>query len=166
MANNILIAGAPGIGKTSLISRLYRDLTPLVIKEYQILKGYRLATFDFQELVLAHIHIVGPDRFEDFGLNLDGFDKLVINQFSPDPNVELFLVDEIGMMECTSLLFRQTILKLINSDVPLIATLASLNVLDILKIRNRKDISVLNMTHKNREFIWKDVLVEISRPIT
>ena len=174
MANNVLITGAPGIGKTSLISRLYRDLTPLVIKgfykkaihEYQILKGYRLATFDFQELVLAHIHIVGPDRFEDFGLNLDGFEKLIINQLSPDPNVELFLVDEIGVMECTSLQFRQIILKVINSDIPLIATLASLNVLDILKIRNRKDISILNMTHKNREFIWKDVLVEISRPIS
>ena len=85
MAKNVLIAGAPGIGKTSLISRLYRDLTPLLIRgfykeaiqEYRILKGYRLATFDFQELILAHIHIIGPDRIGEFGLNLDGFNKLI-----------------------------------------------------------------------------------------
>jgi len=174
MAQNVLITGAPGIGKTSLISRLHRDLSPLVIRgfyktaiyEYQILKGYRLATFDFKELVLAHIHIVGPDRFNDFGLNLDGFEKLITYQLALNPNVELFLVDEIGMMECASLQFRTRILNVLNSKIPLIATLESLVVLDTLQIKNRKDVSVLNMTHKNRDSIWKSVLVEISRPST
>ena len=90
MAQNVLIAGAPGIGKTSLISRLYRDLTPLFIRgfykeaihEYRLLKGYRLATFDFQELILAHVHIVGPERIGQFGLNLDGFNELITHQLT------------------------------------------------------------------------------------
>jgi len=173
MAQNVLIAGAPGIGKTSLISRLHRDLTPLFIrgfykesiKEYQILKGYRLATFDFQELILAHIHIVGPDRIGEFGLNLDGLNKLVSHQLTLDPKVELFLIDEISMMECASFQFRQLIIKAMNSKIPMIATLASHDVLDILKIKERKDISILNMTHKNRDSIWKSVLVELSKPL-
>jgi len=172
MAQNVFIAGAPGIGKTSLISRLHRDLTPLfirgfykeVIQEDQILKGYRLATFDFQELILAHTHIEGPDRMGEFGLNLDGFNDLITNQLTPDPKVELFLIDEISMMECTSQQFRHMILKVINSKIPLIATLPSHEVLDILKIKNRKDIAIINMTHNNRDSIWKSVLVEISKP--
>jgi len=173
MAQNVLIAGAPGIGKTSLITRLHRDLTPLLIRgfykeaiqENQILKGYRLATFDFQELILAHIHIVGPDRIDEFGLNLDGLNDLISHQLIPDPKVELFLIDEISMMECTSLQFRQIIVKALNSKIPLIATLASHNVLDILKIKDREDISILNMTYKNRDSIWKSVLVELSKPL-
>jgi len=172
MAQNVLIAGAPGIGKTSLITRLHRDLTPLFIRgfykeaihEYQILKGYRLATFNFQELIMAHIHIVGPDRIGDFGLNLDGLNELISHQLTPDPKVELFLIDEISMMECTSLQFRHMIVKAMNSKIPLIATLASHDVLDILKIKDREDISILNMTHKNRDSIWKSVLVELSKP--
>jgi nucleoside-triphosphatase len=172
MAKNVFIAGAPGIGKTSLISRLYRDLTPLFIRgfykepiqEYKILKGYRLATFDFQELILAHVHIVGPDRMGEFGLNLDGFSKLISKQLSPDPKVELFLVDEIGLMECESKKFRQMILKIVDSPIPLIATLASHDVLDILKLKERDDISILNMTYKNRDVIWKNVMVELSKP--
>jgi nucleoside-triphosphatase THEP1 len=56
------------------------------------------------------------------------------------------------------------ILKVIDSKIPMIATLASHDVLDVLKIKNRKDISILNMTHKNRNSIWKSVLVEISKP--
>jgi nucleoside-triphosphatase THEP1 len=172
MAKNVLIAGAPGIGKTSLISRLYRDLTPLfirgfykeVIQEYRILKGYRLATFDFQELILAHIHIIGPDRIDEFGLNLDGFNQLITNQLAPDPKVELFLIDEIGLMECRSTQFRHMIIKIMNSKIPLIATLSSHEVLKTLKIKDRKDIAILNMTYKNRDIIWKNVLVELSKP--
>jgi len=174
MAKNVLITGAPGIGKTSLISRLHHDLAPLYIRgfykeaiyEYQILKGYRLATFDFKDLILAHIHIVGPDRIGELGLNLDGFNALLSQQLSPDPKVELFLIDEISMMECKSLQFRDMILNIINSNIPLIATIASHDVLDILNIKEREDISILNMNHKNRDSIWKSVLVEISKPFT
>jgi nucleoside-triphosphatase len=172
MAKNVFIAGAPGIGKTSLISRLYRDLTPLFIRgfykeaiqEYQILKGYRLATFDFQELILAHVHIVGPDKLGEFGLNLDGFNSLIKKQLKPDPKVELFLIDEIGLMECASIQFRKMILKILDSAIPLIATLPSHDVLDILKIKERKDIVLINMTYKNRDSLWKNVMVEISKP--
>jgi len=172
MAKNVFIAGTPGIGKTSLITRLYRDLTPLFIRgfykeaiqEYRILKGFRLATFDFQELILAHIHIVGPDRIGEFGLNIDGFDNLITQQLKPDPRVELFLVDEISIMECASQKFRQMILKIINSHIPLISTIASHDVLEILKIKEREDIAILNMTHKNRDSLWKNVMVEISKP--
>ena len=173
MAKNVLIAGAPGIGKTSLITRLHRDLTPLFIRgfykeaihEYQILKGYRLATFDFQELILAHMHIIGPDRSGEFGLNLDGLNDMISNQLNPDPKVELFLIDEIGLMECASLQFRQMIVNAMNSKIPLIATLASLDVLEILNIKNREDISIQKMSHKNRDSIWKSVLVELSKPL-
>ena len=172
MAKNVLIAGAPGIGKTSLIARLHRDLTPLFIRgfykeaiqENQILKGYRLATFDFQELILAHIHIVGPDRFGEFGLNLDGLNDLISHQLTPDPKVELFLIDEISTMECASLQFRHMIVKVMNSKIPVIATFASHDVLDDLNIKDREDISFLKMTHKNRDSIWKSVLVELSKP--
>jgi nucleoside-triphosphatase len=172
MPQNVLIIGAPGIGKTSLISHLHRDLTPLVIRgfykepvhENKLLRGYRISSFDFRELILAHSHIVGPDRFGAFGLNLDGFEKFVSRQLVVGKEVELFLIDEIGTMECLSALFRQKILEVMDSDIPLIATLASMDVLKTLQIKKRKDISLLQMTLKNRESLWKEVLVELSKP--
>ena len=171
MPQNVLIAGTPGIGKTSLITRLYRNLTPLVIRgfykeaiyENRILKGYRIGTFDFQELIIAHIHLVGPNRLGEFGLNLDGFDKIVSSQLKMSKEVELFLIDEIGAMECASPYFRQKILEVMDSSIPLIATLASVDILDALKIRARKDIALLKMTQINRDSLWKNVLVELSK---
>jgi nucleoside-triphosphatase len=171
MPHNVLIAGRPGIGKTSLINRLYRDLTPLYIRgfykeaifENNILKGYRISAFNFRELILAHIHIEGPDRFADFGLNLDGFDAIVNEQLRADRAVELFLIDEIGPMECRSELFRKSFLELLDSDIPVIATLTSIDVLKTLSIENRKDLVLLKMTISNRESMWKNVLLEISK---
>jgi nucleoside-triphosphatase len=171
MPHNVFVAGRPGIGKTALIYRLYRDLTPLLIRgfykeaiyENNILKGFRISTFNFRELILAHIHIEGPDRFNEFGLNLDGFDTIVSEQFHLDKLVELFLIDEIGSMECRSKIFREKFIDLLDSKVPVITTIAAIEVLDALKIKNRKDITLLKMTISNRDTIWKNILVEIDK---
>ena len=171
MPHNVFIAGAPGIGKTTLITRLHHDLTPLVIRgfhkeaiyENRTLKGYRLSTFNFDDLILAHMHIEGPDHIAGFGLNLDGFDALVARQLAIHKNVELILLDEIGVMECTSAFFRQKIREVLKSDIPLIATLASVEILDELKIKDSKDYALLSMTLKNRDSLWKTVMLEISK---
>ena len=171
MPHNVLIAGRPGIGKTALINRLYRDLTPLYIRgfykeaifENNILKGYRISTFNFKELILAHIHIEGPDRFAEFGLNLDGFETIVSDQLRVDKAVELFLIDEIGPIECRCGMFRKNFKNLLDSDIPVIATLTSMDVLEILNIKRRKDLILLKMTLSNRESMWKNVLLEMSK---
>ena len=169
MPHNVLVAGRPGIGKTALIYRLYRDLTPLLVRgfykeaiyENDILKGFRISTFNFKELILAHIHIEGPDRFNEFGLNLDGFDAILTDQFNQNKPVELFLIDEIGPMECRSKFFRETFVRLLDSEIPVIATVAAIDVLDVLSIKNRKDMALLKMTISNRDTIWKNVLLKI-----
>jgi len=171
MPQNVFIAGAPGIGKTRLIYRLYRDLSPLLIRgfhkeaihENEVLKGYRISTFNFEELILAHVHIEGPELYGNFGLNLDGFKKIISTQLDISGHVELFLMDEVGPMECTSEEFRHKFIEILDSEIPVIASLASIDILGVLKIKNRKDISLLKMTHRNRDSMWKNVLVEISK---
>jgi nucleoside-triphosphatase len=171
MPQNVFIAGVPGIGKTKLVNHLYRDLSPLLIRgfhkeairESDVLKGFRLSTFNFEELILAHVHIEGPDRYQDFGLNLDGFENIVASQFETSGHVELFMIDEVGPMECISKMFRHKFIDILDSDIPVIATLASIEILSVLDIKKRKDISLLKMTHSNRDSIWKNVLVEISK---
>ena len=83
---------------------------------------------------------------------------------APDPKVELFLIDEIGLLECASSQFRDMIVKIMNSKIPLISTLSSHDVLETLKIKKRNDLSILNMTYKNRDIIWRNVMVELSKP--
>lgn len=169
MPNNVIISGPPGIGKTTIIKHLIKDLKPLVLRgfykeeiiDYEICKGFRIITLDYNEQILAHIHFEGPDRIGEYGLNLEGFENLVLPELNIRDEVELFLIDEISRMECLSKRYCNQILKILNSKIPLIASLASADIPFITSIKQREDISLLHVTYKNRESLWKNILLEI-----
>ena len=169
MPNNVLITGPPGVGKTTIIKHLIKDLKPLVLRGFykeciidnQICKGYRILTLDYKEQVLAHIHFEGPDRIGEYGINIEGFENLVLPELEINKDVELFIIDEISNMECLSKQFCKQVLKILESEIPVIASLSLSDTPEILEIRSRKDISIVNVTYKNRNALWKTILLEI-----
>ena len=169
MALNVFITGAPGTGKTSVIKHLLHDLTPLVLRgfykeeiyENQTCKGYRVITFDFREQILAHVHFEGPDRIGPFGVNIEGFEKFILPELNNSNLTELYIIDEIGRMECLSLAFCEKFIGLLDSPIPLIATLDPIIFERFENLRQRKDTSILWITRKNKTDIWKNVLLEL-----
>jgi nucleoside-triphosphatase len=169
MPNNVFITGPPRIGKTTIIKHLIKDLKPLIMRGFfkeciidnQICKGYRILTLDFREQVLAHIHFEGPDRIGEYGINIEGFENFVLPELEVIEDVELFIIDEISNMECLSKKFCIRVLQILESDIPLIASLSLSDIPEILDIKNRNDISILNVTYKNRNALWKKILLEI-----
>ena len=169
MTKNVFITGPPGIGKTTVIKRLLKDLTPLIVKgffkeeiiENNVCKGFRIVTLDFQDQILAHVFIEGPHRVAGFGINVEGFENLVLPQLKITKEVDLFVIDEIGPMECVSLKFCEQIKQIMNSSIPLIAALVGSEIPGIPKLKNRKDVALLQVNQKNKEYLWKNVLLEL-----
>ena len=169
MPNNILITGPSEIGKTTLIKRLLKDLTPLLVRgfykepiiEYNILKGYRVITLDLKWQILAHIDIQGPDRINNIGVNVDGFEQLVLPHLSLFAGTELFVIDEIGEMECLSSKFCHQVKLIISSDIPLIASVNNGYLSEINNLISKNDASIIQLTKKNRNHLWKDILLKI-----
>ena len=169
MPNNILIIGSPRIGKTTLIKRLLKDLTPLVVRgfykesiiENNILKGYSIITLDLKWQILAHINIEGPDRIEDIGVNVDGFEQLVLPHLSLFTGTELFIIDEIGKMECLSDKFCQQVKQIFDSNIPLIATGTNDRLPYLDNLASRDDVLLIHITEKNRDILWKDILLKL-----
>ena len=159
MPNNILIIGSPRIGKTTLVKRLLKDLTPLVVRgfykesiiENNILKGYSIITLDLKWQILAHIDIEGPDRIEDIGVNVDGFEQLVLPHLSLFTGTELFIIDEIGKMECFSQLFITRVRSLLDSPTPVLATVAQKGAGFISEVKSRSDVALIQITVENRD---------------
>jgi nucleoside-triphosphatase len=111
MTSNILLTGFPGCGKTTLVRHVIERLGDL-----------RLAGFYTQELLgadgrrvgfeaiglhsdranLAHVRSKSKIRVGRYGVELIGFEKLISEELAADADADLFVVDEIGKMECYS----------------------------------------------------------------
>ena len=169
MAKNVFITGTVGVGKTTLLKKLAHDLNMLVIKgfykekivEDDSIRGYRVVSFDYKEQILAHIFIEGPNKIDGFGVNIDGFEKLILPQLKNPSMVDLFIFDEIGKMECMSKSFCTGLEKILNADTPVIATYSHHSAFKFEALKKRKDTTFLQMTSKNRDDIWKKVLLAI-----
>ena len=94
-------------------------------------------------------------------MNVEGFEKLVLPELRLNRGTELFIVDEIGKMECLSDLFCRNMYDIFASDYPLIATIASGSLPITQALKSRSDVVFIQVNQHNRESIWKNVLVEL-----
>jgi nucleoside-triphosphatase len=77
MAKAILLTGAPGCGKTTLIKQVVGRLSVPVcgfyteeIRQGAQRQGFKLVTLDGQTDIMAHIDFNGPTRVGKYGLDI------------------------------------------------------------------------------------------------
>jgi nucleoside-triphosphatase len=69
----------------------------------------------------------------------------------PAGAVDVFLIDEIGKMECNCPQFISTMKRLLGGPTPVVATIALRAGGFIAEIKARSDVQVLEVTNRNRD---------------
>jgi nucleoside-triphosphatase len=160
-SKNILITGLPGVGKTTLIVKLVTRLKALKptgfytaeIRERGERVGFELVGLDGRKAVLSHVNIKGVHRVGRYGVDVNGFDAfLKAIPFQAD-EAGLAVIDEIGKMECCSSHFRRLIIDLLESDKPLLATVAMKGGGLIAEVKLREDVVIHELTPGKREML-------------
>jgi nucleoside-triphosphatase len=156
--NVLLITGIPGIGKTTIVKKAFTSLSGLNIGGFyteeirinNVRQGFELVTFQGKRLVMAHIDSDSAYRVGKYGVDVDAIDTAVAMTMSEDRNTELFIIDEIGKMECFSDLFVKRMSSLLDSGKPVVATIALKGGGFISEVKNRAGVKLWEATKKNR----------------
>ena len=158
-AAKILVTGLPGCGKTTAIMEIITRLNPdklagfftKEIRQKGIRLGFRWVRLDGMEGTLAHVDIKGSFRISKYGVDVSGFEKAVVPVLDiKQSHAELFVIDEIGKMECLSRKFVETVSYLFDSDKLILASVAKKGSGLISEVKNNPETRVFNLTQESR----------------
>ena len=144
-----------------LVKRIQRPVIGFFtreIKEKGRRVGFAIITLDGKEGILAHEESKSPRRVGKYGVNIDELDRVAVPSMIPSTADQIVIIDEIGKMECFSPLFRETLIKTLDSANPVIGSIAQRGNPFIEKIKIREDILLVTVSEKNRDSLPADLL--------
>lgn len=166
-AIRILLTGPPGCGKTTAVMKIVRQLDKSrmagfhteEIREGARRTGFRWARLDGPSGTLAHFDIRGPHRVGRYGVDIAAFNHEVVPILDPaTTEAKLFVIDEIGKMECLSETFVQAVRRLFASDRAVLATAAQKGGGFIREVKSYRTVKLLHLTVENRDEVTQQVM--------
>ena len=171
MGKHILITGLPGVGKTTLIRKVLAGLPSTLpaagfftgeLREGGQRVGFAIETLDGRKGVLSHVRFQSPHRVGRYGVDLGGFEKLVLPLLHAGA-AGLYVVDEIGKMECFSSPFIQTVTALLDSGPPVFGSVALKGGGFIERVKARRDVTLVELTVKTRDDLAGQLVLELRK---
>ena len=167
----ILLTGLPGCGKTTAVMQIIENLNcekvagfyTQEIRQNNIRRGFCWKRLDGAEGILAHIKIKGPWRVGKYGVDVAGFEESVVPILGVErTDVELFVIDEIGKMECFSEKFVAAVRRLFASKKSVLATVAKKGAGLISEVKKYPNIKLFNLTRSDRDRTTAEILQALS----
>jgi len=155
-----LITGKPGVGKTTCVERLARQLPAdrrlgfftREIREKGRRVGFAIETLDGMRRTLSHVRFSSPHRVGKYGVDVPALDAIVAHlEAQPLLPSTVVVVDEIGKMESISPRFRQWMERVLHESRLLVATIAIRGDAWMESLKQRPDVKRVELTMANRE---------------
>jgi nucleoside-triphosphatase len=155
----VLITGAPGVGKTTVVQKVLKELSVLVggftteeIREGGKRLGFRLRTLDGQEGILAHVGSRSKYRVGKYGVEVETFERIAVPALDRAlRRNQLVVLDELGRMELYSRKFQDKVMEVFGSTMPIMAVIQDRRNPFLDGIRGRGDVTMYRVTVENRD---------------
>ena len=155
----VLLTGHPGVGKTTAIRKIASDLGDLhvggfyteEIRDSGRRQGFSVVAFDGSRDVFAHVDFPKQYKVGRYGVDIEKLEAIAIPTLALELSRMIYLVDEIGKMECFSKQFITAMKRLLESDRIVIATIARRGGGFIAEVTQRDDAVLREVTRENRD---------------
>ena len=163
---NVLLTGPPGCGKTTVIRQVVGRLVDLRLAGFYTKEirqqgqrvGFEAVGLAGQSAMLAHADFRSSHRVGRYGVDLGGFEAILQAELArPADGVDVFVIDEIGKMECLSRVFVEAVTRVLDSPVPVLATVAAKGGGFIAAVRGRPDVEVITVCTDNRDKLAEEL---------
>ncbi len=159
VTEKVLLTGRPGCGKTTLIKRVVNNLPRHTggfyteeIRNGGMRTGFKIVTLDGEEVVFAHVDLKTPEHLGKYRLDLSALESIGVNAIRQAVRERRHVViDEIGPMEIRSAIFRDAVNEVLDSEVPVLATIFARSLAFTDAIKSRRDVTLIEVRSDNRE---------------
>ena len=170
---NILLTGAPGVGKTTLLrgvlEKLKQPCGGFFTREVRDRQGRRaafeLVTLDGRSGLLAQLDLHSPWRVGRYGVTLKALETLAVPGILATIRAgQLVVIDEIGPMEFYSALFCEAVQKALEAAPAVLGTIVQRSTAVGDRIKARPDVQLIEVTRQNRDRLVEGVLALLLEP--
>lgn len=173
MGQTILLAGRPGVGKTTIIKQVVNMLGGEAggfyteeIRQRGRRLGFKIITLEGEEGVLAHVDIKGAPRVSKYGVNVRDLEEVGVAALRRAVEGGRYVViDEIGKMELYSPEFRRAVVEALESEKVVLGTVMAGRHEWVDNLKAKSQVTVLTVTEGNREGMAGRILdmLQVSR---
>lgn len=127
----ILITGAPGCGKTTLIKKVAESISipycgffTAEIRRQGKRVGFEIESFSAAKAVMSHVDTKSPYKVGRYGVDIESINRIAIPEMETAiSRKQLLIIDEIGKMELCSEKFKNLITQVFRTNIPFIGTI-------------------------------------------
>jgi nucleoside-triphosphatase len=169
----LLITGAPGSGKTTLIRAVLAELPVKAggfvteeIRERGERVGFRVRSLDGREGTLAHIRGVKGPRVGRYQVDVPAFEAVGVAALEAGAReADVIVVDEIGKMELCSPRFVHALEAALASPKPLLGTILQAPHPWTDGLKRRPRVELYRLTGRNREDLRLALLARLQSEV-
>jgi nucleoside-triphosphatase len=154
---NILLTGQPKSGKSTTLQKVIGQVgqksgfLTAEIKDCDKRTGFEVVDSEGSSAVIAKVDSSSEIRVAKYGVETEGFEELLKNLPEHQTN-DLLYIDEIGEMQIQSDVFKDLVIKYLDSENTLLGTISAVYSDEFTEnIKCREDVIVIEITPENRD---------------